>query len=365
MSATSVLAGIIQGEARDPADQYGVASVIYNRTAAGFPGSQNGAIGVATAPRQFSAYPNGLQSPTPYATQLAQNLVNGQPPGDAPTGNALYYNGPGGAQYNVYGGTGSYGQGTNAYSDRFNQPPSQDFQLPGGSGSSSPPPVINTTTQAQDAPLLDMSGFGIQQIQGVDAGGNPILGSPTDATSTSTPIIDSSGNQIGAEATIPPDLSGISNFGAVDVTAGSPFGGAFDSTGNVVAGSSGGIGGLGLPSGLFSGGTGGGGLGYQVQPANISSSQEAVTGTPQPVPDVANAINNVGIGLNKTVGAAGSAISEGIGGAFSQAVTSAENYAGSFFARGGVMVLAVILALIGGFLLMPRGARQSILPAGT
>lgn len=377
MTPVQIIAGIIQGEASNPSDQYGVASTIYNRNAgvggfSGF-GAGQGALAVATARGQYSAYGLGTYAkvtPSPYATQLATNLVNGEPPGSASTGNALYYNAPGFNAAYASGVGNDFGPGTNQYSDRFNQPPSQNFQLPGGGG--------EISSQA----TLDMSGFGTQPIQdfspnltGVTPQDQPVTGDTQIPTQTidqpiasdtgQTPIIDSSGNQIGTEAPIPQDFSTLQNFGAIDPTAGSAFGGAFDSSGNVVAGSSGDVGGLGLPSGLFAGGSGGGGLGYQVKPANVSVSNEAATGTPIEIPDVATAVGNVGKGINTTLGSVGSAIGESIGGAFSQAVTSAENYAGNFITRGGAMVLAVIFILVAGFMLMPRGTKEAVLARAT
>ena len=130
MTAISTLAGIIQGEARSPADQFGVASTIQNRVNAGFPGSQNGALGVATAASQFSAYPNAMQTPTPYATSLATALVNGNLSDYGSTGNALYYNAPGFNSAYASGTANNFGPGSNQYSDQYNQPPSSNFQLP-------------------------------------------------------------------------------------------------------------------------------------------------------------------------------------------------------------------------------------------
>lgn len=124
----SLLGQIIAGEASNPQDQFGVASVIQNRVNAGFPGSGSGAIGVATAPAQFSAYPSALQPSTPYTEQLAQAAQAGTLTN---TGNALYYNAPGFNAAYASGTGNSFGPGTNQYSDVFNAPPSNNFQLPG------------------------------------------------------------------------------------------------------------------------------------------------------------------------------------------------------------------------------------------
>lgn len=134
MSFQSILAGIIQGEASNPADQYGVASVIYNRAAQNY-GGYGGAFAQATAPSQFSAYPSALASPTPYASSLASDLLAGNVPGTSTytagdTGNALFYNAPGTNPAYASGFGNSYGPGTNQYSDAFNQAPSSSFVLP-------------------------------------------------------------------------------------------------------------------------------------------------------------------------------------------------------------------------------------------
>lgn len=123
-----MLAGIIQGEASNPADQFGVASTIFNRSQAGsFPGGSN-PFSVATAPSQFSAFPNGMQTPTPFATQLAQSTIDGTLPSMGNTGNATYYNAAGFAYPSL--SNNSYSPTSNAYSDAFQQPPSNNFQLP-------------------------------------------------------------------------------------------------------------------------------------------------------------------------------------------------------------------------------------------
>jgi len=130
MTALYTLASIIQGEASNPSDQFGVASTIYNRLQAGFTGSSGGAYGIATAAGQFSAYPNNLQTPSPYATTLAQALLSGNISDYGDTGNALYYNAPGYNSAYASGSDNSYGVGTNQYSDVYNSAPSSSFILP-------------------------------------------------------------------------------------------------------------------------------------------------------------------------------------------------------------------------------------------
>jgi Cell Wall Hydrolase len=134
MDPITLLAGIIQGEASQPADQFGVASVIQNRLNAGFPGASGGALGIATAQSQFSAYPNALGTPTPNAIALATALQNGTLSQYGNTGNALYYNAPGFAYTN--NGTNAYSATSNVYSDLFKKQPSSNFRLPQLGGSS-------------------------------------------------------------------------------------------------------------------------------------------------------------------------------------------------------------------------------------
>ena len=250
MSALSTLAGIIQGEASNPADQYGVASTIYNRVQAGFPGSSQGAFGVATARAQFSAYPNRLGVPSPYATSLAQDLLAGNPPGTSTgtygtTGNALYYNAPGYNPAYASGVGNQYGPGTNQYSDVFNQPPSQNFQLPqqGSGGAFTTPysaPFTGDFTNGGlvSSPFTDLSQANLGQspqgnfapdstgsftgipsqaqvsspdagfLSGADLSGN-VAQSPSGGQVTNTPILSPYDQApIGTEANIPFTLPG-------------------------------------------------------------------------------------------------------------------------------------------------------------
>ena len=193
MSQISTLAAIIQGEAQTPADQFGVAATIQNRVNAGFPGSENGALGVATAAGQFSAYPSAMQMPTAYATSLATALVNGNLSDFGSTGNALYYNAPG---YNpaYSSGTGNnFGPGTNQYSDLYNQSPSSDFQLPLLSGAQAGQPDYGAGFTSAASPNASTAGFGVgNQNDALDHTGLTST-SPTDpsmypATSATTSI---------------------------------------------------------------------------------------------------------------------------------------------------------------------------------
>ena len=179
MSNISTLAGIIQGEAATPEDQFGVASTIYNRASAGtFPGGSD-PLGVATAPGQFSAYPNAMQTPSANATALATSLVNGDLPSLGSTGNATYYNAAGFAYPSL--STNSYGPSSNAYSDIFGQSPSSNFQLPqlGGSGLS----------------LANTNGTGANDLAGTSSFADPLsgFGDVAPFSDTSSAFIDTAG----------------------------------------------------------------------------------------------------------------------------------------------------------------------------
>src|SRR5208283_4596980 len=109
MSYVSALAQIIQGEASNPADQFGVAATIQNRASINYGGYGTDAYSQATAPSQFSAWPNALQQPSQNATNLANALVNGTLSDYGNTGNALYYNAPGYNSAYASGTGNSYG----------------------------------------------------------------------------------------------------------------------------------------------------------------------------------------------------------------------------------------------------------------
>jgi hypothetical protein len=148
------LAQIIQGEAKNAYDQFGVASVIQNRAAQNYLGFGSDPFAQATAPNQFSAWPNALQTPSPHALALANALNNGTLNEFGSTGNALFYNAPGTNPAYASGVGNSYGPGTNQYSDIFNAPPSSNFQLPtygAGTGNiSAGPDPLSTPGSAGD-----------------------------------------------------------------------------------------------------------------------------------------------------------------------------------------------------------------------
>lgn len=215
VSTVAQLAGVIQGEANNPADQYGVASVMYNRlNTPGF----GSTIPQAVTYNQFAAV-NSPQAPSAYATSLATDLFNGQPPGTSSgtagtTGNALYYNAPGYAYQPT--GANSYGSGTNVYSDVFNQQPTSNFQLPQMGGSGAPngtgSPIggdgSNIASQSFSPPVTDFQGSGISTgasgnsiaynnpyTLGGDASGSSFQGAPApDMSASSTPYFGTPGS---------------------------------------------------------------------------------------------------------------------------------------------------------------------------
>lgn len=166
----TLLAQIIAGESNGtPGDDFGVASTIYNRTqgVSGYNGPGFGltGTGAATAPLQFSAYPNGLGNPTPNQLALATAINNGTLSNYGDTGNATYYNAAGYAYQNngsnAFGANAS-GLPSNVYSDQYQQQPSSNFQLPQVSDAQ---PVSNGPLQdlgsPDEASMYDQySGFG-------------------------------------------------------------------------------------------------------------------------------------------------------------------------------------------------------------
>jgi hypothetical protein len=73
----SLLGQIVAGEAATPAGQQAVLNVMQNRLATGGAGSSGGLLGVATAPLQFSAYPNALGVPSANTEAMVTAAQNG------------------------------------------------------------------------------------------------------------------------------------------------------------------------------------------------------------------------------------------------------------------------------------------------
>lgn len=177
ISSPTQLAAVISGEAgSNPASQFAVASVMYNRTQA--PGFGSTIQSVVT-PDQFLGY----QTPNSNSLALANQLWSGQAPSGGNTGNALYFVSPLGG--NSYGGvsgatgpatagilSGGGNVGGNVFSDQWGSP-SSSFQAPsyGGSGASLPNPT--QTTDAYNGALGDM-GQGAFNFSGAVAPGSAI-----------------------------------------------------------------------------------------------------------------------------------------------------------------------------------------------
>lgn len=161
----SLLAQIIAGEAQggNNADSFGVASTIFNRSNLNFNGYGSTPLAQATAASQFSAYPNALGTPTAYQQQLADAAENGTLSQYGNTGNALFYNGPGGSSYNAYNSVpgSSYGQGSNAYSNVYGQPANSSFVLPTLGGSAVTGNSVTMSPDQSDALFASAANQGI------------------------------------------------------------------------------------------------------------------------------------------------------------------------------------------------------------
>lgn len=78
MSQPTLLASIIAGEASGDLPQQAVLNVIMNRAAVNFGGHGNTWIQQATAPLQFSAYPNALGKPSADTYAMIAAAIDGQ-----------------------------------------------------------------------------------------------------------------------------------------------------------------------------------------------------------------------------------------------------------------------------------------------
>lgn len=154
---TTKLASTITGEASGDAGQFGVAATMLNRIKAGID-TPSSLLSVGS----FEAN-NKFTTPSPYALQLAQGVQSGDLSQFGSTGNATYYNGPGGSSYGVYStGSGNNIAG-NAYSDRYNQAPSSNFQAP-TMGASQPPAIGQGTSLANGLSPADQDALEAQGI---------------------------------------------------------------------------------------------------------------------------------------------------------------------------------------------------------
>jgi hypothetical protein len=115
-----LLAKIVAGEAATPEGQQAVLSVMRNRAANNFAGSDAGLSGIATVPHQFEAYPNKLGTPKPFTYDLI-NQANAGTLNDNTNG-ALYYVAAGNPGMNKGVGDSPVNIGGNVFSDRFGAP---------------------------------------------------------------------------------------------------------------------------------------------------------------------------------------------------------------------------------------------------
>jgi hypothetical protein len=311
----ATIAAIIQGEARSPADQFGVAASMQNRLDQGMMGSDGGAFGVATAPAQYSAYPNAMQTPTPYATNLATALVNGNLSDYGNTGNATYYNAWGYNQ-NYASGTGNdYGYKTNQYSDRFNDAPSNNFVLPQANGVTDASVAAYSPPYANDASAIDPT-----QAQAGAANG-------TFANTPLTGLGVGGGNPYSGT-----DASGLPNFGATgpNNNGPNPFSNT-DASGTPT---------LGAPSQGNSSGTGQG----------VIAGTDSATGAPIYLTDPNAVASKAGASVQSGLETASKSWTQGVKDLIAEA-TGLTQYAGNFFSdtlpRIGFAVLALILIAFG------------------
>lgn len=186
------VAGTIQGEAgSNPANQFAVASVIYNRMQTqGFPSD---AYSVVNAPSQFTGY---SANPNQSAQQFADAIQNGTLGQYGNTGNALYFQTAGSDTTLGSRSPGVINIGGNNYSDQWGSP-SSDFQAPAygdtsGNSSSGTPSEFSfsqagtdpsgnplSTSQFTDQQNLTNYGyFGQQPVTGA-------VSEPSGATDTS------------------------------------------------------------------------------------------------------------------------------------------------------------------------------------
>ena len=161
ISSPQQLASVIQGEAgSDPASQFAVASVMYNRTqTTGFGGSD---IQSVVTPSQFLGYNS---APSANAQSLANDLWSGNAPSGGSTGNATYFvsgspTGP--ATSGIIGGGSNIGG--NYYSDTWGSP-SSSFQAPVYGGAQ----TQSLGTGATDPTAVSLSLIGGSATPGANA----------------------------------------------------------------------------------------------------------------------------------------------------------------------------------------------------
>lgn len=191
---TGTLAETIQGEAgSNPANQFAVASAIYNRQQAGtFPGGAN-LNNIVNAPSQFTGF---SATPNSSAQQFATALQNGTLSNYGSVGNATYFQS---GQTAVNNGLTSGGAniGGNYFSDTLG-PPTSGFQAPvygaasgGGSTTTLFQPDYTTVGDVVSGGTDPVTGQPDWQLPEVNVGSGDVYGtSPTgtaSATGSSTP----------------------------------------------------------------------------------------------------------------------------------------------------------------------------------
>ena len=181
LSGPQQLAGVIQGEAgSNPANQFAVASVMYNRTQSSDFGGNT--IQSVVTPNNFLGY---TSSPNSSAQSLANDLWSGNAPQGGSTGNATYFVSP--LSGNSYGGVqgatgpatagilgGGNSIGGNYYSDKWGAP-SSNFQAPQYGGDTSA--GIATTGVGGDTsslPSASNSGMATDPSTGSAFSGTPL-----------------------------------------------------------------------------------------------------------------------------------------------------------------------------------------------
>ena len=203
---TGTLAQTIQGEAgSNPANQFAVASTIYNRMQAGnFPGGSD-PIAIVNAPQQFVGF---AATPNSSATALAAAIQNGTLSNYGTTGNAVNFQSGQTAANNGFTNGGA-NIGGNFFSDRFGAPTSNFVAPAYGSGSGTtiatgPPDNAQGGTPASGS--TDPTGTSVTMNP---SGTAPTTSTATGDTGTGTP--ETQGLQQGTIAAIQGWITGIEN----------------------------------------------------------------------------------------------------------------------------------------------------------
>jgi Cell Wall Hydrolase len=194
---TGTLAQTIQGEAgSNPANQFAVASTIWNRMQSGnFPGGAD-PNAIVNAPQQFVGF---NATPNSTAQTFADAIQNGTLPTMGSTGNAVNFQSGATAARNGFTNGGA-NIGGNWFSDRFGSPTS-NFQAPqyGGAGSAIANGNPDTASGANPG-TTDPLGSSVTQNPGGTSptGGAGAMGTPiqTSLQPEETSFITSTVNQI-------------------------------------------------------------------------------------------------------------------------------------------------------------------------